>query len=303
MGTMNSLSRALPLSSILDIIRFVLPDITDLREWPTETVDAPNLALDRAFIATYLGVMCFIHIEMQSWGDYAMPRRVYHYAARLNMSSEKDIPVYTIVIWFNKDSTPEPIYRQRQPDGTYNEWRYHEIKLFELTKADLDRGGPGLLALSPFIQDVSEPDILPLAQRLKTEAPPGVAEILLAIFAAMAEYRFAGIDLVEILTKVGMRMDAIRDIIEHSSVAVALAERVRAESLAEGKAQGIAEGKAEGIAQALIVLWPTRFGAAPSAAVREALHQATPETLQTVLDHWATDSLQEMQGRLGITAE
>ena len=186
------------------------------------------------------------------------------------------------------------------------------MRLRDLRRHDLERSGGGLVALSPFFGDVTAADIQSLAFRLKESAPPETVETLLMIFVAMAEYRFDDIDMTDILMKVGLKMDAIREIIEKSSVAVALSERSREEGLKQGieigrsegieagRAQGIEAGERQGIFESIELLWSGRFTTPFPDDIKAAIDGAEIAVLRQLLREWMSLTEEQVRERLHL---
>lgn len=70
--------------------------------------------------------------------------------------------------------------------------------------------------------------------------------------------------------------------------------------MAEAEARGEAKGKAEGLREAALLALEDRFGPL-SAEAQAALGQADEATLKAILAHIATDSLEALRARLGLS--
>lgn len=68
---------------------------------------------------------------------------------------------------------------------------------------------------------------------------------------------------------------------------------------AEGIEQGIEQGKAEGMRDAIMVILRTRFGE-PTPDLLQALVSARADTLEEVLQHALSETLDQVRVRLGL---
>lgn len=139
---------------------------------------------------------------------------------------------------------------------------------------------------------------------------------MVSIFVAIMQQRFPTIDSVDVLQKVGIKMNVIEEILYNSSLSDGVKARITAEVLAEelakGEAKGLEQGKLEGIAlgkvegeakgkaereekaretliSVIVSLWPLKFAEPLPATIPVQLHAQSLDKLQEIILHWQDD--------------
>jgi len=289
MPQLDRLSKSLPIECIQDIISHYLPGINQITALPNELSVPPALHVDTAYQAMYKGKLCIIHIEMQTRNDPTMPRRIYQYAAQLNIIQKVDIPVYSFVIWFTGIQTPEPIYRVMHDTTEVNCWRYQEVSVYNLTKDEIVARGIGLLPFAAFAKDMMQEDVVSFAQLVQAKTPPELGSLLVHIYLAMIQQRYKKIDPVAVLQKVGIGMNAIEEILWNSSLSDGVKAKLKAKILAETKAEGVVLGQSEGLIIAIASMWPSKFTDAMPEELHARLFTLPFNQLLSIVQHWTSD--------------
>jgi hypothetical protein len=169
------------------------------------------------------------HIEFQAEADADMPTRVFRYNTQLLL--EYDAPVLSTVIYL-LSSKPErpPLFHVVLAGREINRWVFEEVCMADLDATDaVERGGPGLVALTPLMRGGMEWDVLERAvQRIERALPGPALSDAQDVLLSLAGRRYTAS---ELLRLVG------RDRMIQSSLYT--------EGLANGRAEGEARGRLE----------------------------------------------------------
>lgn len=235
---------------------------------------------------------CLVNIEAQTKIDPKMGRRMYEYGSRASIDS--GLAVFSVVLWLFRDKQghrpPKSPYSMYVGKRLRTLWEFENIELYELSAdAIMKAGMVGVLPLLPFTQGAT-PDLIEAAmQQVKDEAPAEQVKPLaglLGLFTSRFYGKELALDLFERLfmsTEILQEFPLFRDM------------------MAEAEARGEARGKAEGLREAASLGLENRFGPL-SADVQAALSQADEPTIKVILAHIATDSLEQLRARLGLSS-
>ena len=272
-----------------NLLHFALgPDCEYLGMLDTDVAIEAQLIMDRLFHARYQGDECAIDIEVQGQSDATMPQRMFRYAQRGSFIYK--LKLLSLVLWLRKgkDTFTHYVYEERVGDRLLGTWVIYGIEVFALQARDILNGNIlALLPLVPFMQGADLTTIGEAAHRVEREAPDELGKTLntlLAVFTA----QFHGKDAARALLE-GLKMNT--SIVEESPL--------YQEWVQQAKAIGVAEGKVEGMRTLVRRALEGRFGTL-EADLLAAITTASPEALDAVVTHIATDSLSEIRARLGL---
>ena len=267
-----------------NVVELALPGAEYLESVPVDVAAEPQLVLDTLLRVRYHGVECLVDIEAEASPRPDIGRRCFEYGARASILHQ--LPVVSVVLWLEQGNRPPSSpYVMRVGDLEPATWPFRGIALYELPaervlSGDL-AGLVGLLPLVPFMQGGKEIAIIERAARLIQAGEPdperqSVSEALLALFAA----RHLGDEGVLALFR---RLFMSTEILDQSPL----------------YRRWIAEGEAKGVRGAVRTALLGRWGELP-ADVEAAVETASLDTLDDVLAHVATDTLEQMRARLGL---
>lgn len=277
-----------------DVVRLVLKDAEFINPITTDVATEPQLVLDTLYRMRYQGVECAVNIEAQASPDPAMAHRCFEYAARAMIVHK--LLVISVVLWLKKQRKVPQQYHMQVADLDLGTWNIFNIEVYALQARDIiTSGNLGLLPLVPFMQGADLATITEAAQVVKDRASDDEVkslEALLAVFTA----RFHGNEVARAMIR---RLFVSTEILDESPLYREWVDKATAEGMKKGIQQGIAEGKSEGMRLMVRRALEGRFGTV-SEALLTALAAAPQETLDAIIMHIATDSLETVHIRLGL---
>ena len=282
------------------VVGLALPGAEYLGQVPTDVAAEPQLVLDTLLRVRYHGVECLVDIEAEATPRPDIGRRCFEYGARASILHQ--LPVVSVVLWLERGNRPPPSpYVMQVGDLEPATWPFRGIELYNLPAERVLSGDlVGLLGLLPLVPFMRGGETLPIIERaarlIQAEEPDperqSVSESLLALFAA----RHLGAEGVLALLR---RLFVSTEILEQSPLYRRWIAEAMARGRAEGEAEGEAKGRAAGVRGAVRTALLGRWGELP-ADVEAAVETASLDTLNNVLAHVATDSLEQMRARLGL---
>lgn len=283
-----------------DVLALALPDVEYLGTLPVDVATEPQLVLDTLLRVRDRDVICAVDLEAEARPTGDIGRRLYEYGARASIVT--GLPIISVVLWLEANGVaPISPYELRTPSHLVANWHYIGIKLYDLSsQALLDLGLPGLLPLVPFTRGGADLDTIErTAELVQQRVPADEAEILESLLMVFAARSFDTSVLLAMLRRLHMSTE----IIEKSAFYQEALAKGRAQGIEQGIErgieQGIERGKTEGLREAAWFALNGRFSAL-SDDVREAIAGADAPTLEALLLHVATDSIEQVQGRLGL---
>ena len=287
-----------------DVLALALPEAEYLGTLPVDVATEPQLVLDTLLRARYHGIECAVDLEAEARPREDMGRRCFEYGARATIVT--GLPTISVVMWLEPDGAP-PVspYELWVDDRLVGTWHFIGIEVYRLrAEALIDSWLLGLLPLVAFTADATDVSVVErAAQLVKDQAPADqVSELesLLVVFAARTFGNDRALEIIrrlfvstEILEQSPLyrlwREQAMQEGIEHGI------EQGREQGIEQGREQGLQQGLAEGALAALRL----RFGELAH-EVEQAVASARKETLEDVLAHVATDTLEHVRARLGL---
>lgn len=270
------------------LLKQVLKDVTDVQAMSPEIAMEPELEMDSLFRVTYQGQPCLVNVEIQSSLDDEMPRRLFKYGARASIVY--DLPVISLVVWlFKRGTVPTSPYSMRVQNWLAATWHFHSVELYTWPpSAIMDAGMPELLPLLPFTQGASADLAEQAMQRLQAEAPEQQATILGALLAVFMTH-FYSEDIAQSAYRRYFNMSA--ELIKEFPI---LQRWIN-----EAQAEGEARGELKGLRKAIEGMLASRFGPL-SQGIIQALSKADEATLEELVTHVATDTLEQVSQRLRV---
>jgi predicted transposase YdaD len=239
----------------------------------------------------------YLHIELQTTADSLIGERTAEYALRLWRRDH--LPVYSVVIYLREVRLiPVASFSFARRGGQEAlRFAYTVIRLWqEPAERVLGMAEAGLWPLAALMAGPAEETLETVVERLaRAPLPPGERGELTGLLAVLAGLRLPR----PVIEQVMRRHRVIRDLLSQSSVAEILREEAEAKGVAEGRAIGVAEGRAEGQRSLVQMLLENRFGALEAAELT-ALGAAEEPVLRDLAAHIATDSREQLRGRLGL---
>ncbi len=239
--------------------------------------------------------MGLLHIELQTSPDRDIGERVAEYGLHLARRERiargaQQIQVRSIVVLLRPTAaipiSPYVISWGSQQSYVCN---FDIIRLWELPPTlVLDTDHYQLWPLASLMGGVTQDSTIAIARRL-AEAPLPRAERgeLLGLLVALAGVRLPKIDVRSALKEIPMLDELLRE----SSFYDVVYE--------EGFVEGEARGETRGVLDGLRVVLESRFGALPE-DVSAALAALEQPALMELLQHVATDTLEQVRARLGL---
>ena len=287
-----------------DVLGLALPGAEYLGPAPVDVAAEPQLVLDTLQRVRYHGVECLVDIEAEASPRPDIGRRCFEYGARASIVHQ--LPVVSVVLWLERGSRPPASpYVMQVADLAPATWPFHGIELYALPaervlSGDL-AGLVGLLPLVPFMGGgegaaTIERAARQIQERISDAEQQSVSETLLVLFAT--RHLGAG-DALALFRRLFMSTEILEQSPLYRQWIAEAMERGRAAGEAEGRIAGQAEGRAEGVRQAARTALQGRWGELP-AELEAALTTASLATLNEVLAHIATDTLEQLRARLGL---
>lgn len=276
-----------------DVLAFAVPEAEYLGTVPVDVATEPQLVLDTLMRVRYDGEECAVDIEAEARPKPDIGRRLFEYGARANIVT--GLPVISVVFWLEPGGAPPTSpYVLRAGRRRCGEWDFTGIELYkEPAESLLERRVTGLLPLVPFMRGGASLDVIErTAVLVRDQASPaeiGELEALLAVFGSRAVGA-------EVMRNLVRRILMSTEIIGTSP----LYQEWIAEATEKGREQGIEQGTALGQRTAALLVLRGRFGEVPE-PIAQTLEKASAELLQTMLLHVATESLEQIAARLGVS--
>jgi hypothetical protein len=271
-----------------DFLRLIAPGFTWQAEHSPELPAASRQADLVWEVTDTAGERGLLHVELQTKPDKQMGERVAEYGIRLWL--REHLPVRTVVVFLQPArSLPTSPFVIAWSGWETLRYAYDVVHLWEIpAERVLASATYDLWPLAALMDDVTLDRAVAVAERLAAAPlPEHERSELAALLVALSDLRLERGALREALRRLPM----IDDILRQSS----LAEEFLAEGIAQGVAQGVAQGERR-MAQAAL---EGRFGTL-DADLLAALDTADEATLQTLMAHIATDTLEQVRSRLGL---
>ena len=266
--------------------------VTILGTFPKELAPAPQLLPDSFYRARVEKHECLVNIEAQATIDPTMGRRMYEYGSRARL--ESGLPVFSVALWLFKDPQghrpPRSPYKEFIGQRLRATWEFENIELYRLSAdAIMKAKAIGLLPLLPFTKDATAAMVEQAMRRVKEEAPAEQMRPLAGLLGVFTS-RFYGKE---------MALDLFRRLFMSTEIMQEFP--LFREMMAEAEARGEARGMAEGMREAARLGLEDRFGTL-STEIQTALSQADEAALKALLAHIATESLEQLRARLGLSS-
>lgn len=239
-----------------------------------------------------------LHIELQTRVEADIGERLAEYGIRLWRRDH--MPVRSVVVYLRETravpASPFVIPWDAEADSL--RCQYDVLRLWELPpERVLGSTSYELWPLASLMAGASVENMAAVAGQLAASPLPRQERSdLVTLLVGLASIRLPGAALVAALRRNAMIDEALSDLLRDSTVMAASFEEGKAEGNAEGKAEGKAE-EARRMAQGAL---EGRFGAL-SEELLAALGVADEPTLEAVAAHVATDTLEQMRGRFGLS--
>jgi predicted transposase YdaD len=261
----------------------ILPEAVLLQVLPTE-LPRESLYVDALLRIQYHSKVYIVHVEVQTAADATMPGRILQYIG-LTWMREK-IAVLPIIIYLFPASTPDTSWQMEGPDGPVVTLHYRVMKLWEEPVEEwLAAGQQAPLIFTPLLKGAtigSVGEAVTQIEQIPDPAERGNALNYLVLFAI----RTFGRDTVHTYLK------------EHAMMNSFITESEwYQEILQRGKLEGAEEGEQRMVQRAL----EGRFGTVPQ-DILDALAGADEATLEAIVLHITTDSIEQVRERLGLTS-
>lgn len=291
-----------------DVLELALPGAEYLGPAPVDVAAEPQLVLDTLQRVRYHGVECLVDIEAEATPRPDIGRRCFEYGSRASVVHQ--LPVVSVVLWLERGGRPPSSpYVMRVAELPPATWPFHGIRLYALPAERVLTGDlaelVGLLPLVPFMRGGAGSATIERAahqiqERIADAEQQTIAETLLVLFAtrhvgpndALALFRRLFMS-TEILEQSPLYREWIAEALQRGE---ALG---RAAGEAAGRAEGRAEGETDGLRQATHTALLGRWQSLP-AEIETALTGASSATLNDILAHLTTDTLEQVRGRLGL---
>jgi hypothetical protein len=227
-------------------------------------------AADKLVRVDGVAVPYVAHVEFQTSGGPALDGRMLEYNV-LARGRHDGRPVRSVAFLFRPTAAAGPTGRVDEQADEHCRllFTYRLFRLWELPTADVLAGPLGTVPLAPLTATPAElPAVVEATrQRVWTEAPRAVAEVMLECARVLLGLRFDP-DQREPL------MPSLQRLIEEESwVYQDTVKKGMADGIALGVAQGIAQGVAQGVAQGrheqLLELGTVKFGPPDDATVAQ----------------------------------
>ena len=151
-----------------DVVPFVTddPQAQYLGDIPTEIAAEPQLLPDSLYRVRSQGIEHILNIEVQSYPDATMDRRLYEYGVRANLAYK--LPVKSVVLWLFRQRgkrVPKPPYKIYIGNELETLWNFTNIELYTLpASAIIKATAVGLMPVVPFTQGAGQ-EIVEAAMR------------------------------------------------------------------------------------------------------------------------------------------
>ncbi len=256
----------------------LLPGATVLEVLPTE-LPRESLYVDALLRIRYNRKEYIVHIEVQTKPDANMVGRILQYMGLIWVREQT--VVLPIILYLDPTSTPDSPWQLDGPTGPVLNLHFATIKLWEQPVEDwLASGESAALAFAPLLKGATIDTLgqaADLLQRVADDAERSNALNYLIMFAI----RRFGDELVTKYIKENLMLDQI--MLESRWYQIVLG---RGEQRGEQRMiQRVLEGRFETLSQDIL----------------DALKQADEATLEDVAFHAATDTIEQVRERLGLT--
>ncbi len=278
-----------------DVLSLPIPKVDYLGPLPAE-IAAPQLIMDTLLRVRYKGIECAMDIEAEARPEPDIGSRLCDYAARVRGAT--GLRVISVVLWLQPHGKPpESPYKMYVEDLLLGTWAFWGIEVYELeADALLTRGLLGLLPLIPFTHNGdNEVAIERAAFDIYEQAPAEQKADLEALLGTFGSRAIGNAAMKAILGRLPMSIDLVKT----SPLYQEWTDEALQEGLRIGREEGREEGQREALRQSILSILRQRFAAIPP-EVDVALAQADLATVQAVLDHAVSDSLEQIRERLGL---
>lgn len=212
-----------------------------------------------------------LHLEFQTSYDAALPERIHFYSTLL--SRRHGLPVMSVAVLLTPSSDGPAMNgafgREQSTVGRYLDFRFQEIRLWEIPFDTIIDDGHGVWPLALLASDADDERLKQIVDqsttRILREMPRQQAATLLS-----AEYILAGLRFPKEV--IDPLFENLVSVMQESVTFQALWEKARTEGLQAGIQEGFQEGRQDGIRAAICEVGAERLGE-PDPEVRSALNQ------------------------------
>jgi predicted transposase YdaD len=261
------LARILPGAELIEVLNIEMP-----RE---------SLYVDALLRIRYHGKEYILHLEVQTDADASMPGRILQYLSLIWLRDR--LPILPVVIWLFPVSVPASPWQLDGPEGPIVTLHFRSIKLWEEPVEEwLAAGEQAPLIFTPLLKGATMESVGVAATQIQALPDPverGSAINYLVLFAI----RQFGRDVVLAYFKENAMLDTF---VTQSEWYQEILQRGE-----ERGAQRMAQRALEG-----------RFGTVPQ-DVLDALVQADETTLEAIVLHITTDTIEQVRERLGLASK
>lgn len=273
-----------------DVVPFVTddPQAQYLGDIPTEIAAEPQLLPDSLYRVRSQGIEHILNIEVQSYPDATMDRRLYEYGVRANLAYK--LPVKSVVLWLFRQRgkrVPKPPYKIYIGNELETLWNFTNIELYTLpASAIIKATAVGLMPVVPFTQGAGQEIVEAAMRRVREEAPAQQAEQLAALLGLFTTRFHGEAFALGLVRRYFMSTEILQEFPLFRSM----------------MAEAEAKGEAKGMRAISMRILEERFGPL-SQDVIDALNGADVPTLSELAVHLSADSLEQLSARLGLPGQ
>ncbi len=276
-----------------DFLAVIAPGLIWQAERSPEVPAIPRLADLVWEVERPTGGHGLLHIELQIKPEDDLGERLAEYAIRLWRRDH--LPVRSLLVLLRRTAKAPTTPFVIRWDGEDDSLRYAFtiIRLWEIPyQQALAANAYALWPLASLMAGASIETTVAVAEQLAVAPLPRQERSdLVGLLTDLAGIRLP----IEALLAAMRENTMIDDLLRESGVA----EYFRQEALKEGKEAGMREGLREGMQKMVIVALEGRFGAVAD-DLRAAVNQADEATLEAVMAHITTETLDQLRERLGL---
>lgn len=278
-------------------LTMLLPGAILLEVLPTE-LPCESLYVDALLLISYNGKQYILHLEVQTKADPNMLGRILQYMGMIWI--QRKLPVLPLILYLEETGTPDSPWQLDGPTGPINTLHFTTVKLWERPVEEWLAGGVNAaLIFTPLLKGATIASMGQAAEllgQLPDEAARGNALNYLVLFAI----RKFGEAMVTQYIKENAMLD---EFIAQSEWYRIVLDRGTREGMEKGIEKGIEKGKLQGIEQGEVRMarraLEGRFGKLPEDLLA-ALTAADEATLDAIVTHITTDSIEQVRARLGL---
>lgn len=273
-----------------DFVEWLQPGATFLESLPTE-LPRESLYADALLKILYLGIVYILHLEVQTSADATMPWRLLQYMGLAGIREK--VTLLPKVIYLFPTSVPVIPWQAMGPSGPVVTLNFEIIRMWEIpVESWLASPSITMQIFTPLLKGANLETFDQAANTLQQVSDANERGNALNYLTLFAMRKF-GQRLVTQHIKENIMLDSF---ITESEWYQCILKRGTEEGMAQGVAQGVVQGEKTMAQRAL----EGRFGIV-DADILAALNQADEPTLEAIVLHITTDTIEQVRARLGLT--